>query len=93
MRFKRVADFRQQPRTDQMAVSVVHLFEVIKIDENQRKFVVVALRSIDFRIENEAHVPRVVERRAIIGNGQFVNALYVPRIFERDRGKIGKRFE
>ena len=30
---------------------------------------------------------------AIVGDGQLVNAFYVPRILQRDGGKVGKRFE
>ena len=76
-----------------MAVSVVDLLEMIEIDEHQRKFVVVALRAINFGFENESHVPRVVQRRAIIGDRQLVDALDVARIFERDGGEIRQRFE
>ena len=93
VRLQRVADFGEQARTDQVAVGVVDLLEVIEVDEHERKFVVVALRTVDFGFENEAHVARVVERRAIVGDGQFVDALDVARIFERDGSEIGQRFE
>ena len=62
VRLQRIANFREQPGADQMAVRVVDLLEVIEIDEHQREFVVVALRTVDFRLQDETHVPRVVQR-------------------------------
>src|SRR5580692_3729599 len=76
-----------------MAVGVVHLFEMIQIDEDQRKLVVVALRTVDFRFENETHVPGVVKTGAIVRDGELVNTLHVPGILERDGGKVGESFE
>src|SRR5580700_5646197 len=76
-----------------MAVGVVHLLEMIEIDEHQRELIIVALRTVNFRLEDEAHVAGVVETRAIVGDGQFVNSLHVPGIFERDGRKVGKSFE
>ncbi len=36
---------------------------------------------------------RVVERRAIVGNGQLMDAFDVARIFERDGGEVRQRFQ
>src|SRR5580692_6704986 len=44
-----------------MSVCIVHLLEMIKIDEYQRELIIVALRAVDFRLEDEAHVPGVYE--------------------------------
>ncbi len=71
-----------------MPVSIVNLLEVIEVDEYQGEFVVVALRAINFGIQNKTHVPRVVQRGAVIGDGQLVDALHVPRIFQRNRGEV-----
>src|ERR1700741_1578447 len=76
-----------------MPMGVVYLFKVVQIDENNGKFVVVALLTIDFRVEDESHVAGVVERGAIILDGQLVNALDVAGILEGNRGKVRKRFE
>ena len=76
-----------------MTVGVVDLLEVVEIDEDDGELVVVALRAVDFCIEDEAHVTGVVERGAIVLDGQFVDAFDVARIFERDGGEVGKGFE
>src|SRR5205823_13871076 len=68
-------------------------FKMVQVDENDREFVVVALRAVNLRLKNKAHVSRVIERRAIVGDGQLVNLLNVPRIFQRNRRKIRKRFK
>src|ERR1700737_4441306 len=70
--FERVTHLREEPRADQVAVGVIYLLEVIKIDKNNGKFIVVTLRPVDFRIEDETHMARV---------------------FQCNRGKIGKGFE
>src|SRR5215469_12055638 len=66
---------------------------MVQIDEYQRKLVVVPLRAINLRLQDVAHVSRVVERRAIISDGQVVNFLDVAGVLERDGGKIRERFE
>src|SRR6266849_9114721 len=76
-----------------MSVRVVHLLEMIEIDKNDRKLVIVPLRAVDFRLQDEAHVPRVVQRGAVVLDGQLVNSLDVAGILERDGGKIRERFE
>src|SRR5580704_5933278 len=76
-----------------MAVGIVDLLEMVQVDEHQRKLVVVPLRTIDFRFENETHVPGVIKTGAIVRDGQLVNSFHVPCVFERDGGKIGKSLE
>src|ERR1700730_373833 len=91
--FERVTHLREEPRADQVAVGVIYLLEVIKIDKNNGKFIVVTLRPVDFRIEDETHMARVIKRGAVIFDGEFMDALYVTRVFQCNRGKIGKGFE
>src|SRR6266850_3716572 len=76
-----------------MSVRVVHLLEMIEIDKNDRKLVIVALRAVDFRLQDEAHVARVVQRGAVVLDGQLVNSLDVARVLESDSGKIRERFQ
>ena len=76
-----------------MPVRVVHHLEAVEVDEDQRKFKSVAVRAVDLRIQHEIQVPGVVQAGAIIGDGQLVNALHVPRILDGDRGVVGQRFE
>src|SRR5580692_11212115 len=44
-----------------MSVCIVHLLEMIKIDEYQRELIIVALRAVDFRLEDSLHVPGILE--------------------------------
>src|SRR6266850_7853110 len=76
-----------------MSVRVVHLLEMIEIDKDDRKLVIVPLRAVDFRLQDEAHVPRVVERGAVVLDSQLVNSLHVARVLESDGGKVRERFE
>src|SRR5215471_8321646 len=57
-----VSNVGQQSRANQMPLRVVHLLEVIEVNENQRKLVVIALRPVNLRLQNEAHVPSVIKR-------------------------------
>src|ERR1700724_1914074 len=72
---------------------VVDFLKVVEINEHQGKLVVVALRTVNLRLQDESHVPRVIKRRAIIRDGQLVDAFYVPGVFQRDRGKVRQRFQ
>src|SRR5260370_34960975 len=76
-----------------MPVRIVHLLKMIKVDEHDREFVIVALRAVNLRLQDEAHVTGVIERSAIVGDGQLVNFLDVSRVFQRNRGEVRKRFE
>src|SRR6267143_34808 len=76
-----------------MSVRVVHLLEMIQIDKNDRKLIIVALRAVDFRLEDEAHVARVIQRGAVVLDGQFVNSLHMARILESNGSKVRERFE
>src|SRR6202011_1189111 len=87
------ADFRQQSRANQVPVRVVDLLEVVEIDEHQGELVVVALRTVNLRLQDKAHVPRVIQRGAIVGDGQLVDALHVARVFQGNRGKVRQRFQ
>src|SRR6476661_4258092 len=80
MGLESVANFREQARSHEMAMRVVYLLEMIQVDEHQGELVVIALRTVDFRLEYEAHVPGVIKAGAIVGDGQLVNSLYVPGV-------------
>src|SRR5579864_131388 len=87
------ADFGEELRAHEVAVGVVNIFEVIEIDEDERKLEGVAMRAVKLGIEHEIQMARVVEAGAIVGDGEFVDALHVARIFNCDRGVVGERFE
>ncbi len=91
--FDGLADFGEKLRAHQVAVCVVHILEVIEIDEDERKLEGVAVRAVDLGIEHEIQMARVVEAGAIVGDRQFVDALDVARVFDGDGGVIGERFE
>ena len=76
-----------------MAVRVVHSLEEIQVNEDQREFIAVSLRAVNFRFQNKVQMAGVVKIRAVIGDGQFMNSLYVARIFNGDGREVGKRFE
>jgi hypothetical protein len=88
-----LTDFGEQLGADQVAVRVVDGLEMIEVDEHERKFVAVALRAVDLRLQNEIQVPRVVQAGAIVGDGELVDALHVARVFQGDGGEIRQGFE
>src|SRR2546430_12136859 len=93
MLLQRISNLREQPGAYQVPVRIVHLLEMVQVDENNREFVVVALGTVDLRLEDEAHVPRIIKRRTVVGDGQLVNFLYVPRVLSSNCRKGSKRFE
>src|ERR1700722_16121160 len=51
------------------------------------------MRTIYFGVQHEVQVPGVVERGAIVGDGEFVNSLNVTRVFYGDCSVVRQRFE
>ena len=76
-----------------MPVRVVHQLEAVEINEDQRELERVAVRAVNLRIQHEIQMPRVVEAGAVVGDRELMNALDVPRIFDGNRGVVGKRLE
>src|SRR6266566_9517344 len=66
---------------------------MVQVDEHDREFVVVALRPVNLRLQDKTHVPRVIQRRAIVGDGQLVNSLHVPGVLQRNGREIRERLE
>src|SRR5438046_9154824 len=93
MLLQRISDLRQQPGAHQVPVRIVYLLEMVQVDENDREFVVVALRTVDLRLQDEAHVPSVIKRSAVVSDGQLVNFLDVPGVLQGDGRKVRKRLE
>jgi hypothetical protein len=87
------ADFGEELRTHQVAVGVVHVFKMVEVDEDQGKLERVPVRAVDFRIEHEIQMARIVKAGAIVSDRQFMDSLDVARILDGDCGVIGERFE
>src|SRR5208337_199995 len=85
-----IADHPKELRAHEMAMNVVDLLEVIEVKEDHGELVTVTGRAVDFRIQNEFEVPGVIEGGAVIYNGEFVDALHVPCIFECNGRVVGK---
>src|SRR5207247_365449 len=68
--------------------AVVYRLEIIKVDEDQRKLVVVAGGAIDFSLQYRVQVPAVIELGAVVRDGQLVDTLHVSGILDRDGGII-----
>ena len=69
------------------------ILEVVEVDEDQRKLERISVGAVNFRIQHEIQMPRVVEAGAIVGDRQLMNALHVARIFNGDGGVVGQRFQ
>src|ERR1700722_16236943 len=88
-----LADLGEQLGTSQVAVGIVDVLEMVEVDKNQRKLKRVPMRTIYFGVQHEIQMPGVVQRGAIVGNGEFVNSLNVTRVFYGDRGVVRQRFQ
>src|SRR2546422_9353716 len=88
-----VANHPEQSRADEVAVGVVHLLEVIEIDEDHGKLIPVAGGPVDFSIEHEVQMAGVIERSAIVRNRQLVDPLDVTRVLEGDRRVVRQVFQ
>src|SRR6266478_1804311 len=71
MRLQGTADFRQQFRANQVSVRVVDFLKVVEIDEHQGELVVVSLRAINLRLQDESHVPCVIQSDGGKGRQRF----------------------
>src|SRR5689334_15257575 len=90
---KNLPDLGEQLGAREMAMGIVDGLKVIEIEEHERELIAVSLGTVDFSFKNRVQVPSVVKAGAIIGNGQFMDALHVPRIFEGNRCKIRQSLE
>src|ERR1700722_7647737 len=86
-------DLGEQLGAGQVAVGVVDILEMVEVDKNQRKLKSVPMRTIYFGVQHEIQAPGVVERGAIVGDGEFVNSLNVTRVFYGDCGVVRKSFQ
>src|ERR1700733_894844 len=66
---------------------------MIEINENQRELESVTVRAVDFSVQHEIQMARVVEAGAVVGDCELVNALNVARVFDRDGRVIREGFE
>ena len=73
-----------------MAVGVVDLLEVVEVNKDHRKFVVVPRRAIDLGLQNFIEMAGVVEAGAIVGDGEFLNLLDGARVFNGDGGVVAE---
>ena len=79
------AEFREQFAADEMPVSIVDLLEMIEVDEDDAELIAEALRAVDLGFERLVKVTRVVEAGAVVGDGEFLNALDRARLRQANR--------
>ncbi len=66
---------------------------MVEIDEQHAELIAKSRRPVDFCFERLIQVPRVVESRAVVGDGQFLNLFHPARILNGDGGVIAKRLK
>src|SRR5205823_11447685 len=81
VRLDEVPDLRQQLRSYQVAVRVVHRLEVVQVNEDDAELMPESRRAVDFRFQRFVQMPRVVQAGAVICDGQLLNALYRLGVF------------
>src|SRR6202030_4708445 len=76
-----------------MPVSIIHILEMIEVDEDQRELECIAMRAVNFGVEHEIQVAGVVQRGAVVCDRQLVNPLHMPRVFDGDGRIVCERFQ
>src|SRR6476469_10826366 len=76
-----------------MSVSVIHLLEVVQIDEQNGELVAVACGTVDFGFQSLVKMPGIVEPGAIVRDGEFLNFFYRPGIFNGDGSVVANRLK
>src|ERR1700722_11861335 len=76
-----------------MSVSVIDLFEVVEIDEQDRELVAVASRAVNLGFQSLVEMTGVIEPGAVIGDGKFLNLFHGARVFNGDGGVIANRLQ
>src|SRR5205823_206121 len=90
MALDHVTDFGEELRADQVAVGIVDTLEVVEIDKDDAEFMSETRRAVNLGFERLVEMPRVVEAGAIVGDGQFLDALDSARVIDGDSGVIAK---
>src|SRR5215469_3677731 len=87
------ADLGKQLASDEVSVSVVHLLEVIEVNEQYAELISKAVGAIDLGFQRFVEVAGVVEAGAVVGDRQFLNLLDRARIIYGDGGVVAKGME
>ena len=91
VRLDGVANLGEQLAADEMSVGIVHLLEVVEIEEEDAELVSETRRAVDLGFERLVEMTRVVESGAVVRDGQFLDAFHGARIIDGDGGVIGER--
>src|SRR5271163_268494 len=83
----------QQPAAGQVPVEVVDALEVVQVNEDQAEGETEAAGALKLDLGDGKQVPRVEEAGAVIGDGQFLNALHGAHILNGDRRVVAQHLE
>ena len=75
----------QQPAAGQMAMQVIDPLEVVEIDKDQAEGKIEAAGALELAFRDGKQVPGIEQAGAVIGDGQFLNALDGAHILNGDR--------
>ena len=83
----------QHAAAGQVAVLIVYLLEVVEVQKEEAERLVETAGALDLRGQHGGEVARVEQVRAVVGDGEFLNALYCARIFDGDGGVVAHDVE
>src|SRR5580765_6079956 len=69
---------------------IVHLLEVVKIDEQYAELIAETRGTVNFRLERLVKMARVVQARAVVGDRQFLNLFDGARVLDRDGSVVAQ---
>ncbi len=74
-------------------MQIVHPFEVIQVDKDQAEGEIEAAGALELALGNGKQVPRIEQAGAVIGDGQFLDALYRAHILNGNRRVVAEHLE
>src|ERR1043166_2841041 len=83
-----MSNFRQKLAAGEVAVRVIDLLEVVEVDEQHRELVTEAGRTIDLGLKSFIKMPGVIQASAVVGDGQFLDALDRARVIDGNGGIV-----
>src|SRR5665213_1973989 len=86
-------DLGQQPAAGQVTVQVVDPLEVVQVDEDQAEGKIETARALEFALSDGKQVPRIEKPGAIVGDGQFLDALHGAHVLNGDRSVVAQHAE
>src|SRR6185312_7362706 len=76
-----------------MAIRIVHIFEMVEIEEDYAELIAKARRAVNFGFQRLIKMASVIESGAIVSDCEFLDFLYGAGVVNGDCGIVAKRMQ